>query len=208
MKKSREYITAIHEAGHATAHLYYGIKFKNLSIIPEGISGGRLNVLPKKKLENLEIVLGCLSAKQERTIRHECISLMAGPVAAAKYLKLKKILNASSRGDESMLFDYSEHLEVPRAGYLHFLNLNIELAKKLFQDEKNPEPKLWRFTKLLADHLFKQKELSYRFCLQLYKKECIINWHDSNNPKDLNNTPNWGERKVTEIQYRPYTERY
>ncbi|MDE3145723.1 MAG: hypothetical protein KGL19_16355 [Bacteroidota bacterium] len=185
MNKKLESI-AYHEAGHAAANLYFRIKFKNVSIIPENISAGRVNpVKASQRLKN-NIELGSLSPRDERYLKNECITTMAGPVAQAKFEKRKKVLNRGSKSDEYHFFEYTENLKIPQNGSLHYMNYIIEEAKDLFIDKNELFPNLWKFVIFLSKELIRDKELSYLQCKRHYQQIIGDNYYDSFNSLNYN----------------------
>ena len=163
MKKSEEYFTAIHEAGHLVCDLKYNPKrVKHISIIPNESSYGRMVTQIKleafKKLEH-----GELTPHDEVYFKRCFIGLMTGPYSEAKYRKLKDFKKVGAGSDLSQMVDIAfsilSHKKVTEA-YIAYI---LEEAKAFVNLKIN-----WTLIKAFADELYKVKEMNKKQIMDFY----------------------------------------
>jgi hypothetical protein len=160
-------LVAIHQAGHAAVHLYFNHPFKNISVVHEDGSLGRVNATPTKRLEQI-MLFGSPTPSDERYLEQEMIILMAGGVAEIKYLK-RKTLPRECKKDLDNLIHYCESaLSIHGKALFHYSQYIIEVAKSVLDINE-----VWAYVEKLSELLLNQKTLKYADCEKLFNESTL-----------------------------------
>ncbi len=162
MKSKNLHATAYHEAGHVVANFRLNLpRFKNVSIIPNGESLGRVRMtLIQNVFKKLEA--GKVSPKEERYLKNFLIGNFAGPAAEAKFRKITHFPNGYQQDMYDVvnicnyIFGSTEVIDA-------YLNYIIEEAKALVKS-----PVCWYAIDATATTLLNKKLLSYKECKKIY----------------------------------------
>lgn len=160
--KQRLLSIAIHEAGHAAAHLWYQHDFDKKSIVPKGKALGYVEYTRPQRLLEILNYDDQLSAEDERYFKHESIILMAGGAAQIKFEKKRKY-GSGCRGDFAELQKNCSSINIDGQLLKAYTDYIIEEAKQLFRRQE-----IWECTVALANLLLEKRELDFATCKAQY----------------------------------------
>jgi hypothetical protein len=144
--------TAYHEAGHAIAFCFHGVRFKVASIIPnesEGILGHAAVRLPRWFSADIEC---SRSARHRFLAERHIVMLLAGAVAESRHLR--RPIRTGMESDYHAAVDFTDpFFSSPRTvnAFLHFAQCQ---AEDLIGTH-------WASVANVARALLRQKELTY-----------------------------------------------
>jgi ATP-dependent Zn protease len=143
-------VTAYHEAGHAVAYLVKGIKFKDVSIVPNNKENSRGHITFSRNLAKRKDADSLLP----KTFIKHGITTLAG--ICAEKIKFGEYCSVGFESDKEMAIDYFIRAEI------NDTNEYIEKTEKLLL-------KHWKGVEIIALKLLEKKTLTYQETIDLLK---------------------------------------
>jgi|SRR5215203_264692 len=158
--------TAVHEAGHVAAHLYFGVAFVEVSIAATGLYEGR--VLSTEVWHPPDGAAG-QTLRYDPLANHLITIKLAGPAARARYWG-RSSADPGDYTDRSHALAIVDQMFTTReaASRQAFIEFKIREAFDFVGDKD-----IWGFITLLARELVKNKTLSYARCHSLFPEQYV-----------------------------------
>lgn len=164
MSISETKVTAIHEAGHAAASIYFQVPFKKVTIVPDETTLGKVITYGLGKKIRHAVESGNSTDYVDRKLQQELIIFVAGPVASSKFTKQGLYRHLSN--DYEKCFELIGNLfgnERIEAAYINYI---VEETKALLSAKSH----CWQLCKALSKELLKKETLRYQDCINTAKQ--------------------------------------